>query len=372
MRGALTLAGLALGSTSPNPAVGAVVVKEGVVVGMGHTQPPGSWHAEVMALRQAGPRAHGATLYVTLEPCCHYGRTPPCTGAIIDSGITEVHVATEDPNPLVSGKGILALKQAGIRLVRGELEAEAREVIEAYTKHVTTGMPFVTVKLGMSLDGKIATRTGDSRWITCEESRVFVHKLRHAVDAVMVGVNTIRADNPRLTARLCSGRGGRPKKQPIRIVVDGKGSTPVTAQIFSEPGDTIIALAAGNDVKDVYSKAGCSILEMAPSGGRQGWIDLRLLLRELGNRDLMHILVEGGGRLVGSLFDAGLVDRLIIFIAPIVIGGAGAVAVGGLGASKVCEAVQLDRAVVTRSGRDVMVSGYPKKIARSEASCSPE
>ena len=203
MERAICLAKLALGQVSPNPAVGAIVVRDGVIVGQGYTQPPGSWHAEVMALNQAGEQARGAVMYVTLEPCCHYGRTPPCTQALIAAGISEVHLAMLDPNPLVCGRGKAELEKAGIRTYLGEHEAEAREINEAYTKYITTGLPFVTAKFAMSLDGKIATKTGDSRWISGREARRYVHYLRYTSDAIMAGVNTILADDPQLTSRCC-------------------------------------------------------------------------------------------------------------------------------------------------------------------------
>ncbi|MDO8472759.1 MAG: bifunctional diaminohydroxyphosphoribosylaminopyrimidine deaminase/5-amino-6-(5-phosphoribosylamino)uracil reductase RibD [Dehalococcoidia bacterium] len=364
MRGALTLAKLALGSTSPNPAVGAIIVKHGLVVGMGHTQPPGSWHAEVMALQQAGPKAYGATMYVTLEPCCHYGRTPPCTEAIVGAGIEEVHVATLDPNPVVAGKGVSALEKAGIKVVMGDLGAEAREVNEAYLKYVTTGMPFVTVKLAMSVDGKIATRTGDSKWISGEESRKWAHNLRHVVDAIMVGVNTVITDDPHLTARSSSGKGGKAKKQPLRIIVDGSGSTPVTAQVFKEPGNTLMAVAKPIDPGKVeaYRGLGAEVLELPQQSEGVRLVDVEQLLKEMGRRQVTHVLVEGGGKLIGSLFDANLVDKYIVFIAPIVVGGEGAApAVGGKGIDKVSQALILDRMTVRRFGEDIMISGYPQR-----------
>ncbi|MEW6033296.1 MAG: bifunctional diaminohydroxyphosphoribosylaminopyrimidine deaminase/5-amino-6-(5-phosphoribosylamino)uracil reductase RibD [Chloroflexota bacterium] len=361
MRGALSLARLALGHTSPNPAVGAVVVKNGVVVGMGHTQPPGAWHAEVMALHQAGPKAYGATMYVTLEPCCHYGRTPPCVEAVISAGIEEVHIAVMDPNPVVSGKGIAALKKAGVRVIMGELEEEAREVNEAYIKYITTGMPFVTAKLAMSLDGRIATKTGDSKWISGEDARKFVHMLRHAVDAVMVGVNTVICDDPHLTARFSSGKGGKAKVQPLRVIIDGKGRTPASAQIFKEPGNTLVAVTrlVDPDHARAYARLGAEVLQLPSQGSREDLVDLEQLLKEMGRREVCHVLVEGGGALMGSLLDACLVDKLVVFIAPMIVGGADArPAVAGNGVDKVSEALTLRRMAVKRFGDDVMITGY--------------
>jgi diaminohydroxyphosphoribosylaminopyrimidine deaminase/5-amino-6-(5-phosphoribosylamino)uracil reductase len=361
MKGALTLAKLALGYTSPNPAVGAIVVRDGVVVGMGHTQPPGSWHAEVMALQQAGPRAYGGTMYVTLEPCCHYGRTPPCTESIINSGISEVYVATLDPNPVVSGKGVAELQRAGIQVFIGEMEQEAREINEAYIKYIATGIPFVTAKFAMSLDGKIATRKGDSKWISGDESRKFVHRLRQNVDAIMVGVNTVIADDPYLTARFSSGRGGKAKRQPLRVIVDGKGRTPTSAHIFGEPGDTLLAVMKplDKDKADAFARMGAEVLEL-PS--RNGLVDLEELMKEMGQREITHVLVEGGGALIGSLFDAGLVDKVITFIAPLIVGGEEArSAVGGIGCDTMAESFALERIRVERFEDDVMVSGYVRK-----------
>jgi len=354
MERAISLARLALGSSSPNPAVGAVIAKDGVIIGEGYTQPPGYYHAEVVALRQAGKEAHGATMYVTLEPCCHFGRTPPCTQAIIDSGIAEVHIATLDPNPLVSTRGKAALDEVGIKTKLGEHEEEARELNEAYVKFITTGLPFVNVKFAISLDGKIATKTGDSRWISGEGSREYVHQLRRAADVIMVGVNTVLSDDPQLTARDSSGL----EKQPLRVIVDGEARTPPTARLFSEPGTTIVATtpaAAPNRVKKL-EKAGAEVLEFSPL---EGLVDLEELIRELGRRELTSVLVEGGGTLLGSFFEQGLVDKVIVFIAPLIIGGKEArLAVGGKGAERIAQALRLSRVKVERYDDDVMIVGY--------------
>lgn len=360
MERALSLARLALGSSSPNPAVGAVIARDGVVIGEGYTQPPGSPHAEVVALKQAGERSRGATMYVTLEPCCHFGRTPPCSGAIIEGGISEVHIATLDPNPLVSGRGKAALDAAGIKTRLGEHEKEARELNEAYIKFIATGLPFVTVKFAMSLDGKIATRTGDSRWISGEESREYVHRLRRAVDAIMVGVNTILADDPRLTARDRLEHGGE-IKNPIRVIVDSKGRIPPTAQVFKQPGKIIVAttpLAPSARTKKLRV-AGAEVLELPSFSPDEGLVDLGELLKELGRREITSVVVEGGGTLLGSLFEGGMVDKVIAFIAPVIIGGAGAgLAVGGKGAERIAQAIKLSNVKIERIGDDVMMCGY--------------
>jgi len=361
MAQALSLAKLALGQVSPNPAVGAIVVKNGVVIGQGYTQPPGSWHAEVLALKRAGKEARGGVMYVSLEPCCHHGRTPPCTQAIIAAGISEVHMAMFDPNPLVSGRGKDELEGEGIRVYVGEHEAEAKEINEAYAKFITTGVPFVTAKFAVSLDGKIATKSGDSKWISGNEARKYVHCLRYTADAVMAGVNTVLVDDPHLTARCCGGRGGTAKKQPLRVIVDGKGRTPLTARLFSEPGKALLALgkSATIEEKTALAQIGAELLEL-PS--EEGLVDLKGLLKALGEREITSVLVEGGGTLLGSLFDHGLVDKVVAFIAPIIIGGNEAkTAVGGKGVSKVAESLKLKRIKVERFGQDLMVSGYVKE-----------
>lgn len=358
MKQALSLAKLALGQVSPNPAVGAVIVNGGEVVGQGYTQPPGSPHAEIVALRQAGERAQGGTMYVTLEPCCHYGRTPPCTQAIISAGIAEVHMAMLDANPQVSGRGREELEGKGIRTYVGEYEEEARQVNEAYIKFITTGMPFVTAKFAMSLDGKIATKSGDSKWISSEVARKQVHSLRHTTDAIMVGVNTVLADDPELTVRSCGGKGGATRPQPLRVIVDSKGRTPLTARVFSAPGKTLLALARSvtPEEKKTFARANVEWLEL-PS--EKGLVDLERLLKELGEQKITSVLVEGGGILLGSLFDGGLVDKVVAFIAPIIIGGREAkTAVGGEGIDKVADSIKLERVSVECLGDDVTVSGY--------------
>ena len=368
MKQALSLAKLALGQVSPNPAVGAVVVKDGEVVGQGYTQPPGSWHAEIMALKQAGEKARGGVLYVSLEPCCHQGRTPPCTQKIIEAGISEVHLAMLDPNPLVSGRGGDELEREGIKTYVGEHNEEAREINEAYIKFITTGMPFVTAKFAMSLDGKIATKSGDSEWVSGSESRKYVHYLRYTVDAIMAGANTVITDDPHLTCRY-GGIGGEARKQPLRVIVDGKGRTPATARVFGEPGKALLVL--GNLVesgkREALAQVGAELLEL-PS---EEWVvDLEKLLKVLAEREITSVLVEGGGILLGSLFDCGLVDKVVAFIAPIIIGGEGAkTAVAGKGIDKMIDSIKLERTSVEKFGEDLMLSGYvtakPQKAAKA-------
>jgi diaminohydroxyphosphoribosylaminopyrimidine deaminase / 5-amino-6-(5-phosphoribosylamino)uracil reductase len=361
MEQALSMAKLALGQVSPNPAVGAVIVKDDVIIGKGYTQPPGSSHAEIVAMAQAGEEARGGVLYTTLEPCCHYGRTPPCTKAIIKAGITEVHMAILDPNPIVNGKGREELEKSGIKTFLGEHEKKAKEINEAYIKFQLTGLPFITVKYAMSLDGKIATYTGDSKWISGEESRHFVHNMRYINDAIMAGVNTVLADDPQLTARCGGGRGGTAKKQPLRIIIDGMGLTPTTARVFSEPGETLLVMArnATDAEKEAYKKVGAEVLEL-PSV--DGYIELEKLMEELGRRQIVSVLVEGGSILFGSLFDQKLVDKVVIFVAPIIVGGEKAkTAIGGRGVEKIIDSVKLKNISEERFGNDVMVVGYVKE-----------
>ena len=360
MEQAISLARLAQGNVSPNPAVGAVLVKDGAVVGQGFTQPPGLHHAEIVAIEQAGESSRGGTLYVTLEPCCHFGRTPPCTRAIIAAGISQVHLAMIDPNPVVDGKGRTELENAGIQTFVGEHEDQSRELNEAYAKYIITGLPFVTVKIAMSLDGKIATQSGDSKWISNAESRQFAHSLRHTSDAIMTGVNTVLADDPHLTTRSCGGRGGTTKKQPLRIIVDGRGRTPQSARIFHEAGKTILVLGrpARANEKEAFAQLGAEILELPST---QGIIELKSLFKVLGQRQITSVLVEGGGILAGSLFNQGLVDRVFVFIAPIIIGGEGKTAVAGKGVNQLAEAYRLERVTTTRFGEDILISGYVVK-----------
>lgn len=353
---ALRVARTALGRVSPNPAVGAVIVRDGKVVGTGVTQPPGQGHAEVMALRQAGAAARGADLYVTLEPCSHYGRTPPCTQAIITAGIRSVHIATLDPNPMVNGRGIEQLRTAGITVTIAQDTTEADELIANHRKYITTRLPLVIAKFAASLDGRTATHTGDSKWITGPQARAYVHRVRDQVDGIVAGVNTVLADDPQLTAR----PGGRtPSRQPVRVVIDSRCRTPVSARLLREPGTTLIATthAAPLTARQALQAAGAHLL-ILPTTGESGLVDLQALLEELGRRQITSVLIEGGGTLLGSLFDAGLVDRVLAFIAPVVIGGNNALpAVAGNGARLMAEAWWLENVRVRRFGPDVLVSG---------------
>jgi diaminohydroxyphosphoribosylaminopyrimidine deaminase/5-amino-6-(5-phosphoribosylamino)uracil reductase len=360
MARALELARQALGTTSPNPAVGAVLVKGGRIVAEGFTQPPGGPHAEIVAIRQAGEKARGATLYVTLEPCRHYGRTPPCTKAIVEAGIREVHYSFEDPDDHGRGRAAPELREAGVEVVTGESEAEARRINEAYIKHRSTGLPFVIAKWAMSLDGKIAATSGDSRWVSGPETREWSHRLRTQIDAIMVGVRTILVDDPQLTARPGDVVSGR---QPLRIVADSKGRTPVTARVLDGPGAALIATT--EESKDVWrrqmAEAGAEVLVLPDV---REHVDLAVLLRTLGERQVLSLLVEGGGELLGAFFDAGLVDKVQAVVAPMVIGGREApAAVAGRGVERMAEALRLREVTVERAGEDMIVTGYPERMA---------
>jgi len=358
MKRALELAALARGHTSPNPMVGAVLVKDGQVMGEGFHRRAGEPHAEVHALRQAGEAARGATLYVNLEPCAHYGRTPPCTRELIAAGIARVHMAMLDPNPLVSGRGKAEMEAAGITTAVGEHEEEARALNEVFAKYITTGYPFVIAKFAMSLDGKIATSAGESRWITGEEARRYVHGLRDTVDAVMVGVNTVIADDPLLTVRLAAPD----LRQPLRVIVDSKGRTPLYARVLDPglPGKTIIATSELIPEKKLaeFRDQGIEVL-ISPAQG--GMVDLERLMQALGQREISSVLLEGGGTILASAFAAGLVDKVLAFIAPKIIGGKAApTPVGGEGAPSLAQALTLERVTVERLGPDVLISGYTR------------
>jgi diaminohydroxyphosphoribosylaminopyrimidine deaminase/5-amino-6-(5-phosphoribosylamino)uracil reductase len=356
---ALVLAARVLGRTAPNPAVGAVVVQSGEIVGRGATRPSGGPHAEVVALDEAGAAARGATLYVTLEPCCHFGRTPPCTDAIVAAGIARCVVAVADPFPLVNGGGIAQLRDAGIAVDLGLLAQEAEDLNAGFFTRVRTGRPLVTAKYAMTLDGRIATRTGQSRWITGEEARLATHQIRDRVDAIMVGAGTVAADDPALTTRLSdelSGDAG--PHHPLRIVVDGRGSSPLTARVFDPalPGRTLVATttAAASAWRDALAERGVE-LEICGDGPV---IELSLLIERLGRRGTTTLLVEGGSQLHGAFFDAGLVDRVAAFVAPAIVGGAEAPGpIGGCGVTTMAAAIRLANVHLRRLGDDLLVEG---------------
>ncbi len=362
MARALELARELAGRTSPNPSVGAVVVKDRRVVGEGCYRGPGSPHAEAVALEIAGDAARGATIYVTLEPHCYTGSTPPCTDAIIAAGIAEVRFSHVDPNPRVSGEGKRQLEAAGIRVVMGEGEAEARRINEAYIKHRETGRPFVITKFAASLDGKIAATSGDSRWVSGPETRVWSHELRTRVDAIVVGVNTVVIDNPQLTARPNDQLSDH---QPLRVVIDSRGRTPLDASVLAcgtlslSKAPPLIATTDASPVawRQRIAAAGARVEVLPAVDGR---VSLPALLDLLGAEDVQSLLIEGGGVLLGSFFDQRLVDKVHAVIAPMIIGGASApTAVAGTGAARMADALRLRDISVERLGDDILVTGYP-------------
>ena len=352
---ALELADAVLGSTSPNPSVGCVIVRDGRIVGEGATQPVGGAHAEAMALRQAGDAARGATAYVTLEPHAHQGRTPPCTVALIEAGVAAVHVAMVDPNPKVSGAGVEALRAAGIEVSIGDGAIEATKLIEAYAKHCATGLPFVIAKFAATLDGKIAASSGDSRWVAGEEARAWAHGFRTRIDAIMCGVNNVLLDNPQLTAR---PGGVMAERQPLRIVADSRGRTPLDANVLGPGGKTLIATTDASPAawRAAITAAGAEICVLPADAN--GHVDVAALLRVLGDRRVLSLLVEGGGVLHGSFFDAGLVDKVHTIIAPKIVGGSAYPAVAGTGVARMTDAVSLRDVEVVRLGADVAFVGY--------------
>ncbi|MFA5096727.1 MAG: bifunctional diaminohydroxyphosphoribosylaminopyrimidine deaminase/5-amino-6-(5-phosphoribosylamino)uracil reductase RibD [Candidatus Omnitrophota bacterium] len=343
------------GLTSPNPLVGSVVVKKGIIIGKGFHARAGLAHAEVVALDEAGEAAEGATLYVTLEPCVHFGRTPPCVARIIKSGVKEVIIGMIDPNPLNNGKGIEILKQNKIRVRVGFLEDRLKRMNEAFIKYITRKIPFITVKVAESLDGRIATRTGDSKWITSDRSRGFSHRLRADFDAVIVGVNTVLRDNPKLDAWFS-------KRQPVKIVVDSQLSTPEKANIFSGSKPVIIATLASSlgqetENRKILSRK-AAILEAKEKAGQ---VNLKDLMKKLAGMGMTNILVEGGGMLIGSLFDEGLVDKIMFFVSPKIIGGKEAIgSVMGRGVARVERAVRIKDITLRRFGEDFLIEGYVK------------
>ena len=369
MRLAIRLAKKARGRTSPNPLVGALVVKEGEVVGKGFHQKAGEPHAEINAINNAGGKARGGELYINLEPCNRYGRTPPCTKTIIDSGIKRVFVGMEDPNEVVAGSGIQCLKDNGIYVQTGILREECQRLNETYIKYITEKRPFVILKSAASLDGKIATRVGDTRWITNEKSRAFLHRLRNDVDGILVGIGTIMADDPELTTRLNGRRG----KDPVRIVVDSKLRIMLRAKVLNpeSKAGTIIAtteLAHKEKIKKL-EELGARVLIV---GSKENRVDLRELMYELGKLEITSLLIEGGAEINASSLGSGIVDKVLFFYAPKIIGGADALGmVGGEGVEKLHDAINLKNIRVRRLGDDILVEGYINKGKRSATSDQP-
>lgn len=353
---ALEQARSALGRVSPNPAVGAVLVRDGRIVGVGATQPPPGPHAEVVALRDAGDLARGADLYVTLEPCSHYGRTPPCADAIIAAGVKRVITATGDPHPNVNGNGFAKLRAAGIEVETGLAADEARQIIGGFISRDQTGRPRTTAKYAMTLDGRIATRTGHSRWVSGPESRQDVHVRRDRADAILVGIGTLLADDPQLTTRLpdeLAGYGG--PHHPLRVILDRQARTPVTTRMLADetPGDTLIFTSADAPQKNVEAlrNAGADVVVLED-------VNPLAALQTLGERGINDLFIEGGGTVLGAFFDAGLVDRLAVYVAPVIVGGSDAPSpVAGAGVATMPEGWRLVDRRVRQLGDDICIEG---------------
>jgi len=373
MRRALELARQAEGRTSPNPMVGAVLVKNGQIVGEGYHHHAGGPHAEVEALRSAGNAARGATLYVNLEPCAHYGLTPPCTQALINAGVSEVYYAVSDPNPVVQGKGHAQLEAAGIIVHKGLLEVEATLLNQPFFKFITTGKPFVIAKFAMSLDGKIATHKGESQWITNELSRQRGHQLRDITDAILVGAGTVLADDPQLTTRL-------PKADvhhPLRIVADSRGRVPLSARVYDPelPGKTILATTSQCDPAHRAALRARGVEVWTLPANADGRVSISALLDEIGRHGLLTLLVEGGSELLGSFFLEGVVDRVWAFIAPLIIGGQEAPGpVGGPGVEKLAQALRLLQIKTEVLDGDLWIQGdiSPAKFVTTDTEAQKE
>jgi diaminohydroxyphosphoribosylaminopyrimidine deaminase/5-amino-6-(5-phosphoribosylamino)uracil reductase len=353
MKRALRLAEKGRGRTSPNPMVGAVLVKNGQVVGEGYHARAGEAHAEILALRQAGEEARGSTLYINLEPCIHYGKTPPCAPAVIEAKVRRVVIGMEDPNPLVTGRGLKSLKKAGLDVEVGVLEKECRRLNEAFCKYILKKEPFVILKVAATLDGKIATREGDSKWISGETSRHFVHRMRDQVDGVVVGIGTVLKDDPQLTARIKKGR------DPYRIILDSRLRIPEDAKVIgNSPSKTIIATTelAARDKIERLEKKGVRILIL---DSKQGRVDLKNCLSKLGEMGMMNLLVEGGSQVNGSFLGEGLIDKILFFLSPKLIGDREALGIfGGSGKANLKETIPLNELRVRRMREDILIEGY--------------
>ena len=347
---ALDQARLAIGRTHPNPAVGAVLVKNGRVIGVGHTQPVGGPHAEVEALRQAGKKASGATLYSTLEPCSHFGRTPPCADAIVKAGVSRVVFSSPDPNPLVNGRGAKRLKAGGVEVLGGVMRAEAEALNRPFFTFMRQARAFVTLKAAITLDGKLATSEGDSKWVSAEASRQRVHRLRDQVDAILVGAGTVAADDPQLTTRLPKGEG----KNPVRVVLDQRLTAPTNAAVFRTARQTRTIVATTQSIDSANARAlikrGVEVWRIA---------GLPDLLKKLGAAGLLHLLVEGGPTVHGSFLKARLFDEVVLFVAPKLVGHRGLTWSGGLHAALMRDALGLQIQSVELLGGDLVLSATP-------------
>lgn len=353
MARAIMLAHRGVGLTHPNPAVGAIVVKNDRSAGEGFHTYAGKTHAEILALERAGLEARGATLYLNLEPCCHTGRTGPCTRAIIEAGIRRVVAAIEDPNPKVAGRGFRELRKAGIEVSVGVREQDAQRMNEAFAKWIRTGMPFVTLKTALTLDGQIAARRGSTTWITSPESREEVHRLRHAVDALLTGIGTVLVDNPRMTDR----SGLRRRRPLMRAILDSKLRTPPRSKLARSSNRDVIVFTARKPTPAKTARLGKRGVEVVSVRARNGRVDLREVLRELGRREMLSIILEAGSELNGAMLDADLVDKMILFYAPRVLGPAG-VPAARRRARDLAKVPMLKNISLHRFGPDFAVEGY--------------
>ena len=356
---ALRLARKGAGWVSPNPMVGAVIVdREGRILAKGYHRRFGGLHAEREALKKLNWKAPGATMYVTLEPCCHYGKTPPCTEAIIQAGIKRVVVGTLDPNPLVAGKGVKILEEAGIQVDTGVLEEACRELNRAFFKWVTTGLPWVLLKWAQSIDGTIATASGHSQWISGPAALKYAHRLRALSDAVLVGRKTAAIDNPRLTVRLMKG------KDPLRVVLDTHLSLPLDRELFTTPPPTLIFTLAQDPKKtELLKRRGVEVVVLE---GDTGKIPIKSVLEELGRRQVAQLLVEGGGGVITSFLKQGLADEIHVIVAPIIL-GEGRPPVGNLNLERVDQGIRLDRVTYKKLGRDLLITGRIVKTTRASS-----
>jgi diaminohydroxyphosphoribosylaminopyrimidine deaminase / 5-amino-6-(5-phosphoribosylamino)uracil reductase len=361
MKRALTLARKGIGKTSPNPAVGCVIVNQGKIVGEGWHKRAGGHHAEIHALQMAGEFARGSDVYITLEPCSHSGKTPPCCDALIRAGVKRVIAGIGDPNPLVNGNGFKTLNEAGIQTFCGVLEDECRKINRSFIKHVSTGLPYVTFKCAMTLDGNIATATGESRWISGEQSRRHVHKMRSANDAIMVGVDTIIADNPQLNVRHVIG------KDPLRIIVDTRLRTPETVTVLNQgaANGTLIATCEKSPEMHLrYTSQGAKIIVCEEHDGR---VFMPGLLKELGKMGIQSVLLEGGSRLAGDMVKQSLIDEFVIFVAPKILGSDGFAPFALLGINNMEKAMKLCFGKTTHIGQDILIHAYPERSTCSQA-----
>jgi diaminohydroxyphosphoribosylaminopyrimidine deaminase / 5-amino-6-(5-phosphoribosylamino)uracil reductase len=355
MRRAIRLAERGRGLASPNPPVGALIVRDGAIVGQGFHRGPGTAHAEIEAIEAAGEVARGATLYLTLEPCTHQGRTPPCAPRVIEAGFSRVVVGTTDPNPLVDGRGVEALRQAGIEVETGVQQADADRLIQSFSKFIRTARPFVTAKLAISMDGRAAAADGSSQWITGPTARRDSHRMRAEADAVLVGVGTVLHDDPQLTVRLRGYRG----RQPLRVVLDSSCRTPLEAALLSGEAPTLIVTTdkATQEAADALRARGAEVVHVPARDGR---VDLAAVLEVLGRRSVTNLMIEGGPTVLGDTVERGLADRYVFYVAPKLLGSGGPGAVSALVAPTISDARELRVESVRHIGADLRIEAYPR------------